>query len=270
MLGRQGLVMGDARPLVRAFAEAGDALTRPVGERILAAADRWAEPLLEHLGAKEVHSVDASGYEDSTFVHDLNEGLPAATRGSYTTVLDGGTLEHVFNFPAALRGALEAVEVGGHYVAITPTNNWLGHGFYQFSPELYFRVLSPENGYNLRCMLIRGYQTGAHWYRIADPAEVGHRVAGLNAWPAELYVFAQRVADRPVLDAWPQQSDYVVAWDADGDRRNSLKARLRSRVGTAEPLWVKSLRVTLTGGMIRRTRGYDRVALSDVPRLAAR
>jgi hypothetical protein len=36
--------------------------------------------------------------------------------------------------------------------AVTPANNQMGHGFYQFSPELFFRVFSQENGYLLRAL----------------------------------------------------------------------------------------------------------------------
>ncbi|MCA1572803.1 MAG: hypothetical protein LC798_21415 [Chloroflexi bacterium] len=42
-------------------------------------------------------------------------------------VLDGGTLEHVFDYPTALRGALDAVRLGGHFIAVTPANGWCGH-----------------------------------------------------------------------------------------------------------------------------------------------
>src|SRR5438477_418150 len=81
------------------------------------------------------------------FPHDMNEPIPDKFKETYTAVLDGGSLEHVFNFPVAIKNCMEMVKVGGHYLAITPANNFFGHGFYQFSPELYFTVLSKENGF---------------------------------------------------------------------------------------------------------------------------
>jgi hypothetical protein len=100
--------------------------------------DGFAEPLLEVRGAASVESLDFSDYERATLIHDLNLPLPTELKGRYSAVIDGGTLEHVFNFPVAISNAMGALSVGGHYIGITPANNNMGHGFYQFSPELYF------------------------------------------------------------------------------------------------------------------------------------
>ena len=54
------------------------------------AADRHAEPLLEAIGFSEIRSLDASGYEGATLVHDLNQPLPAALGGTTSFVYDGG------------------------------------------------------------------------------------------------------------------------------------------------------------------------------------
>ena len=75
---------------------------------------------LEFLGAEEVSSMDFSDYEQSELVHDLNEPIPSEWRGRYDFVLDGGTLEHVFNFPCAIRNAMELVAVGGHFYGEQP------------------------------------------------------------------------------------------------------------------------------------------------------
>ena len=68
-------------------------------------------------------------------------------KNKYTLVIDGGCLEHIFNFPVAIKNCMEMLQEGGHFIGITPANNLMGHGFYQFSPELYFRIFSKENGF---------------------------------------------------------------------------------------------------------------------------
>jgi hypothetical protein len=99
------------------------------------------------------------------------------------------------------------VKVGGHFLMCTPANNQCGHGFYQFSPELFFRLLSPNNGFEL----FRMYITGAGGpYHVADPISVGGRVTLLGADVAMLMVHAQKTADVPL--STPQQSDYVSVW----------------------------------------------------------
>lgn len=70
----------------------------------------------------------------------MNREIPGDFIEKYSMVLDGGSLEHVFNFPVAVRNCMQMLQVGGHYLAITPANNFMGHGFYQFSPELYFSI----------------------------------------------------------------------------------------------------------------------------------
>ena len=86
--------------------------------------------------------MDASSFEGATVVHDLNLPITEALKGRFDVVCDAGTIEHVMNFPTAIRNCMEMVRVGGHLILGTPANNFFGHGFYQFSPELWFRLFS--------------------------------------------------------------------------------------------------------------------------------
>ena len=156
------------------------------------------------------------------------------------------------------------MRVGGHFLAMTPANNYFGHGFYQLSPELYFRVLAADNGYRVRCVLMRGFNSGARWYRVADPAVVGHRTLALSAWPVTLYVLATRVTERDVLASFPQQSDYITNWAAPRTGRGAL----RKRLSRAEPLWLKRLRFTAVTSVFRRSLGdFRAVRLPELPGL---
>ncbi len=107
---------------------------------------------------------------------------------------------------------MEMVKVGGHFLAITPANNFFGHGFYQFSPELFFRVLSPENGFQMERMVAVEYGFRRRWFEVSDPEVVRARVALVNSVPVMLFLQAKRVAALPVLSKTPQQSDYVAIW----------------------------------------------------------
>src|SRR5438445_9908229 len=71
---------------------------------------QFAEPLFQALGGKRVFSLDASDYEGAEFTHDLNKPIPTEWRGRFDAVYDGGTLEHVFNFPVALQSCMEMVK----------------------------------------------------------------------------------------------------------------------------------------------------------------
>jgi hypothetical protein len=187
----------------------------------------FAEDLLEPLGFT-VASLDASAYEGAEIIHDLNKPIPDNLVGRFDLVIDGGTLEHVFNFPAALENAMKMVKVGGHLFLMTPANNQCGHGFYQFSPELFFRALSPTNGFDLMRLYIRAPSEPP--YHVADPVTVHGRVELLNSEGTLLMVHARKTANVPFTV--PQQSDYLVDWQrpveemADGKFKSILRKRL--------------------------------------------
>ncbi|MFO1514749.1 MAG: hypothetical protein U1F83_17870 [Verrucomicrobiota bacterium] len=173
---------------------------------------RYAEPFWEMLGAKKLDTIDASDFEGATRVHDMNEPVPDAWHESHDVVCDIGTLEHVFNFPVAIRNCLEMVKQGGYFFAQTPANNYFGHGFYQFSPELFFRVLCPANGFQIQHCVAVEYGLRRRWFAVADPEAIRARVTLINAAPVVLFIWAKRMEIVPLFRKMPQQSDYAAAW----------------------------------------------------------
>jgi SAM-dependent methyltransferase len=205
-------------------------------ERPLITPDGYADTFLRALGAADLHAMDASAYEQADIIHDLNHPVPEAMKGRFDVVLDAGSMEHVFNFPQALKNAMEMVNVGGRLFLISPTNNQCGHGFYQMSPELFYRALSPENGYQIERMY--AYEWGTEkWFSVARPEVVRARVELCRgSQSVSLLVQAIRNANVPIFKDPPQQSDYVVLWDGgQSSRRQSalskwMDARLPLRV----------------------------------------
>lgn len=201
----------------------------PQIQRIFSDPKGFFEPFLRELGAELTDSVDATAYEGATHNFDLNEGLPQSMQAQYDAVIDGGTLEHVFNFPVALKGAMETVKEGGRMYIMTECNNAMGHGFYQFSPELYHRVFSPENGFMVEQMFIAEGSFGkVPWHSVADPKEIRRRVELVNDVQTYLLVIARRKALVPIFAAWPQQSDYSLAWQ-EGTPDMSFKPIVESK-----------------------------------------
>lgn len=183
--------------------------------KLLRSADRsptgYADHYFQSLGANRLDFMDASPYEGATFLHDLNNPLPIESHGLWSVVFDGGTLEHVFNFPEAIRSCMLAVRKGGHFISVTPWNNFAGHGFYQFSPELFYRIFSPENGYQVERMLI---SKRGSWFSVTDPNALGTRVQYFGKEETSLYISARRISDAAPLANWPQQSDYSNLWSS--------------------------------------------------------
>lgn len=210
--GRQGLYARKAAllPLIRAQHGGGDD-----AEKLLDESGRYADGFLRVLGAQEIVAIDASAYEGAQIVHDINYPIDDRYAGQFDVVFDGGTLEHVFNFPVGIANAMRLVRPGGHYLAATPANNFFGHGFYQFSAELYYRVFSPDNGFQVESLVAWEERAGTPYYEISDPAMVHERVEFLSDQPTYLYIQARKTADVAPFRTYPMQSDYLAAWQKD-------------------------------------------------------
>jgi SAM-dependent methyltransferase len=99
--------------------------------------------LLERLGLTYLAFDIANGYR--TQILDLNsEALPDKLRGTFDTVLNFGTTEHVINQLNAFRVIHDAVKVGGQIVHELPTVGYIDHGYFCYTPRFFFDLA----GYN--------------------------------------------------------------------------------------------------------------------------
>lgn len=109
----------------------------------------YADEFLEVLGFKSPKFLDLSGYEGASVLHDLNTPIPSELRSNYSTVIDIGTSEHIFNISQSIQNLKDLCKTNGYVLIVSPANNWLGHGFFQFSPELFFVLLIENLGLKL-------------------------------------------------------------------------------------------------------------------------
>jgi SAM-dependent methyltransferase len=174
------------------------------------------------IGAGTVVAMDYSAFEGAAHVHDMNQPVPETLVEGFDVVIDGGSLEHIFNFPVAVSNLMRMVKIGGRVFMSTPANNHLGHGFYQFSPELMFRVFAPENGFEIcTVQLVEAryprpeFSRNRHVYDVTDPAAVHRRVGLVTKRPVMMMVEAKKLEHRPLFVRPPLQSDYVTKWSED-------------------------------------------------------
>jgi hypothetical protein len=173
----------------------------------------YADSFFAALGVKDLQSMDVSTYEGAQIVHDLNQPIPETLKAQFDVVFDGGTTEHVFNYPQALKNQMEMVKVGGRLMMYQAMNNWCGHGFYQASPELLFRCLNEANGFKIEHFY--AHATGKDWYEVVDPETVQERVELTRGpCPVFLLVQARRTGLKVIFEKTPQQSDYVAKWQS--------------------------------------------------------
>ena len=239
-IGRQSMLASEAS-VSAAFKRSRTRIGSSEISEIFENSDGYSESLLKNLGAQSITSFDASDYESATCVHDFNFPIPDEFKCHFSAVLDGGTMEHIFNYPLALKNCLEMVAEGGHFLAITPTNNFLGHGFYQFSPELFFNTLGGNNGFELIDLVFFEDYEGSPWYQVADPRIMGGRITLQNAKPAYLLVIARRTTIVPIFSEFPQQSDYTAAWKGSGLNINHTQPR-QNKLGRIPKALIRRLK----------------------------
>ena len=97
------------------------------------------------LGFDNVVAADVSNYENAEYVFNLNNEVDNSLKEKFDFIYDGGTLEHVFNFPMALKNILKIVKKNGYIMHFSPANNLVDHGFYMFSPTAYHDFYSNNN-----------------------------------------------------------------------------------------------------------------------------
>jgi len=181
----------------------------------------YAEDFIrEVLGADLVDSMDYSDYEGATLTQDLNRPVDKRLHQQYDAVIDGGTIQHVFNYPVALTSCLNMVKTGGQLFIFTLCNNQSGQAFYQFSPDLFFRVLELANGFQLHHVVLEEYPflsaelaLSRQCYRVTDALEVKRPICLFSKSPITMMVEATRIsAVTPFLE-YPIQSRYRMIYE---------------------------------------------------------
>jgi len=229
------------------------------------AADGFAEPFLHFIGADNIASFDYSDYQRASNIHDMNLKIAADMHEKFSAVFDGGSLEHVFNFPVAIKNCMDMVRTGGHFISICPANNFMGHGFYQFSPELFFSVFSPANGFDTVKILAYEDRPDTKFYEVLSPESLGERVTLINNRPVYLAVLARKCRHEIELQI-PQQSDYKLEWSKDSGQsslRNCIVNRA-SALGWLNALLPGRLKNRLKRVFCLQKPGFDSAQFREI------
>jgi len=120
-----------------------------------------ADAFFQLLGFSDYQSLDLFGAEGATIIHDLSQPAPSRLRRRFDLVIDGGTIEHIFDIAASLRGIVSMLKVGGVAFHVSPVAGWENHGFYSINPKLLERFYR-GNGFDLDgACLVRLDKTGS-------------------------------------------------------------------------------------------------------------
>ena len=86
--------------------------------------------------------------EGATIIADFNKPLEDRHHGKFSSFIDFGAMEHIFNVHQVLVNINKILRTNGTALLLLPSNGYLGHGFYQFSPEFFYSTLIPKNGFS--------------------------------------------------------------------------------------------------------------------------
>ncbi|WP_159808271.1 hypothetical protein [Litoreibacter roseus] len=214
MLGRQSF------RIERQFARRYDAALRRAGlekRRFgLVQDDGFSEKLFAELGLGEIETMDYASFEGPSIEQDLNQPVPESLYNQFGFIFDGGTIEHVFNVPQALENVFHMLKPGGRFVSANGMNGWVGHGMYQFSPELVWTFWKRKCHANVHmCAGIHKIPGRADPLNFPDAAETGRRLKLKGKIPTgRMYLYYEvEKTDETLSSGSVLQSDYERFWD---------------------------------------------------------
>lgn len=175
------------------------------------------EMFTTYFGSTKVDSLDVSEYERATIIHDLNKPWEKEIH-QYDTIFDGGSLEHVYNVPEAFKTVSKLCKVGGTILHSLPLNNNCGHGFYQFSPELFYSLYSEKNGYTNTSVLIASTENPNDVFKVQPPSNGKRLDIQVFLYKRNLLrpmyaLVATTLAKESFTHDTVQQSDYQYIWE---------------------------------------------------------
>lgn len=169
----------------------------------------YADKLLkQHFNLLSLNALDYSSFEDADIIYDLNIPLENPNK-QFNTIIDFGTSEHVFNVTECLKNISNLCKINGHIVHCLPANNNCGHGFWQFSPELFFSIYDNRNGFDETEIFLINLFDKKNWYKI-NKQKIGERLELNSKEPLYLLVKTKKIGKNLYQNI--NQSDYEQQW----------------------------------------------------------
>jgi SAM-dependent methyltransferase len=197
----------------------------------------------EMLGVTSVRAMDCSDFEGAEILWDLNTPVPQELTGRFDLIVDGGTIEHIFDIRQAFMNIGRLLCPGGRIVHFTPANNYVNHGFYQCSPTLFSDYYSTNGFADVRTFvaeetLRRDELAMLDVYQV-DPDH--QPLLMMSKKPLQVIVVAEKMESSSV-ERLPQQSIYneVGQRDVGAERDDRCAASLSDTLRRIVPTPMKT------------------------------
>ena len=187
--------------------------------------DEYIDKLLvDKFKANSVKSVDNSSFEGADIIHDMNKPIKNLNE-KFDTIIDFGTSEHIFNVVENLSNISKFCKNNGIILHSLPANNNCGHGFWQFSPELFFSLYSENNGFSDTEIFVFNTHNKYEWWKV-EKQKLGERLEISSDAP--LYVLVKTIKKSETQNKDVQQSDYIERWNENSINHKDIKKKKMS------------------------------------------
>lgn len=171
--------------------------------------------LFRTLGYEKVESIDTDGFENATYILDLNMEVSAEFHNRFDAIYDGGTLEHIFNLQQALKNIYKMLKPGGLIMHLSPSHNHVDHGFYMFSPTFFNDYYRANNYRIIRSNFFECSNNpfDSSW-KIYDYKSLCIEHLAFGGWGKSMLGiwFVAQKTELSSYDVIPQQARYVMVW----------------------------------------------------------
>ena len=220
------------------------------------------QTFFRRLGFSEVHALDVSDWEKADLIWDLNRPVPEEWHGRYDCVFESGTIQHVFHLPNVLANMHNLLKPGGRIVhGQAPSHNHVDHGFYMFSPTLFWDFWT-ANGYSIEAaywfemepfFFLKKFVSPAWRIRRYTPGSLDRvSYGGFGRRQVALFFVATK-GPAATADVIPQQSYYQRFWSTEAETHMDEKA-VRGLSQSAR--WVERFEANLRKGTLRGRLWY--------------
>ncbi len=112
-----------------------------------------AKVFFEMLGLPDYCDIDKFVSDAPMHQHDMNMMIPQLFHDRFSLILDGGTIEHIFDIRQVMANILLALKVGGHVVHISSYS--VDHGFYGISPTFFYDFYKANGFSDFSCFAMQ-------------------------------------------------------------------------------------------------------------------
>ena len=180
------------------------------------------------IGFSSVDSLDVSEYEGATIICNLNNDIPHELKNRFDVIFDGGSTEHMFNVPKAFENYNKMLKVGGDIIHSLPSTGCLDHGFYMFSPTLFYDYYS-QNRWKIKdFLMIQLPYSGFKPWRIFRYSEPGPSLEGVKFFGRWTIFFIAQKQEFSSYNCNIEQHFFKPLWNQNSSEPTFLRKVFRT------------------------------------------